>query len=353
MIDRRIAKIKLRRGNEADRTGVIFEEGELVYAIDSKKIYVGDGNTSGGNLINPKISVLRSAPAINGTGDIYFNQNEDRGYIRDGTTWKMIGGKPDDKTMEFQFGHFQLKEGGIKGNHIGEIHTYNSGLSSLSGQGVFINYDPAQFNVVDGVFKILPSGSTNVYSDGAIINSISGLSANVDNNTIQIIGNQLAVKNIYNSQIVGGITPNKVTDTFANSASGLYIDEYGMSIKTLSSDLSFDVDGNLRLNPDQFNNLKSNNGYQIMPGGFITQWGQLSPLTANVFKTILFPLSTWAVCYNVQVTMSYSSIINNNFAPVIRNITLSSFDVAIDYSASTTTPDSVTIYWTAIGYLNS
>ena len=39
MIDRRIAKIKLRRGNEADRTGVVFEEGEMVYAIDSKKVY--------------------------------------------------------------------------------------------------------------------------------------------------------------------------------------------------------------------------------------------------------------------------------------------------------------------------
>lgn len=353
MIDRRIAKIKLRRGSEDDRTSVIFEEGELVYAIDSKKIYIGDGTTSGGNLVTNKIAVLSTSPAVNGTGDIYFNQTEDRGYIRDGTQWKMIGGSPDDKTIEFQFGHFQLKEGGIDGNHIGEIHTYNGGLSSLSGQGVFINFDPTQFEVVGGVFKSLPSAGIVVYGDGGIINSGSGLSANVDNDTIQIIGNNLAVKTIYNSQLYGDITPDKASTTFANSASGLKIDINGVAIKTVSANLDFDVDGNLRLNPNQFPSQKNNNGYQVMPNNFIMQWGQLSPLTANTFKTILFPLSTWAVCYNVQVTMSYSSIINNNFAPVIRNITLSSFDVAIDYSSSTSTLDSATIYWTAIGYLNS
>jgi hypothetical protein len=43
--------IKLRRGLESERTTVLFAQGEIVYATDSKKVYIGDGLTMGGNLV--------------------------------------------------------------------------------------------------------------------------------------------------------------------------------------------------------------------------------------------------------------------------------------------------------------
>jgi hypothetical protein len=351
MIDRRIAKIKLRRGNEAERTAVVFEEGELVYAVDSKKVYIGDGSTSGGNLVATRITVSPTPPNANTSGDIYFNQTEGRGYIRDDTEWKMIGGSPDDQTIEYEFGHFQLKNGGIMRDHIGEIHKLDGGLGSLSGEGVFINYDTTQFEVIDGVFKLIPNPGITVDAGGAIVNTTNGLSANVDNDSLIIAGNQISINKVYNSQIISGITPDKAASSFANSSSGLQINSNGMSIKTVSNDLDFDPDGNLRLNPNQFIAAKGDNGYQAFPTNFIMQWGKTAPLTANQFYTVLFPLSTWAICYNVQATLSYTSIINNNFSPVIRNITLSSFDIALDYSG-TSTIDSAVVYWNAIGYLS-
>jgi hypothetical protein len=166
---------------------------------------------------------------------------------------------------------------------------------------------------------------------------------------MQILGNNLAVKNIYNSQLYGGITPNKVTTTFVNSASGVSIDTNGIAIKTNSSQISFDVDGKLQLTT--LSSQKSNNGYQVMQNGFVTQWGKTSPLSTNQFYTIILPLTTWAICYNVQVTMSYDSLVSNNFTPFIKNVTISSFDVALDYSSSTTTTDTAVVYWTALGYL--
>lgn len=39
---------KLRRGLDADRQNIVFDEGELVYATDTKKVFVGDGSTPGG-----------------------------------------------------------------------------------------------------------------------------------------------------------------------------------------------------------------------------------------------------------------------------------------------------------------
>jgi len=41
--------IKVKRGTDANRAGVTPAEGELLYTTDTKKVYVGDGSTAGGN----------------------------------------------------------------------------------------------------------------------------------------------------------------------------------------------------------------------------------------------------------------------------------------------------------------
>lgn len=43
--------IKIRRGLDADRLSVIFEEGEILYTTDTKSFFIGDGVTAGGNQI--------------------------------------------------------------------------------------------------------------------------------------------------------------------------------------------------------------------------------------------------------------------------------------------------------------
>ena len=43
--------IKLRRGLEIDRMPIVFAQGEIVYVTDTKKVYIGDGFTYGGNLV--------------------------------------------------------------------------------------------------------------------------------------------------------------------------------------------------------------------------------------------------------------------------------------------------------------
>lgn len=43
--------IKIRRGLDADRLSVVFEEGEVLYTTDTKSFFIGDGVTAGGNQI--------------------------------------------------------------------------------------------------------------------------------------------------------------------------------------------------------------------------------------------------------------------------------------------------------------
>ena len=47
--------LKLRRGLEADRDGILPAEGELIYTTDQKQLFVGDGETAGGTLVSSAV----------------------------------------------------------------------------------------------------------------------------------------------------------------------------------------------------------------------------------------------------------------------------------------------------------
>lgn len=77
MIDRRIAKVKLRRGTDIERKKIIFDEGEFIYVIDKKRIYVGDGKTYGGVAVTSKnhIVISQEIPSTAVKGDFLFNKS--------------------------------------------------------------------------------------------------------------------------------------------------------------------------------------------------------------------------------------------------------------------------------------
>ena len=54
----RISKIKVRRGSDNQRKFMVFDQGELVYTTDTKRLFVGTGTLSGGSVIGSKIHPL-------------------------------------------------------------------------------------------------------------------------------------------------------------------------------------------------------------------------------------------------------------------------------------------------------
>lgn len=58
----------LRRGLDADRSGITPAEGELVYTTDTKKVYVGDGTTAGGNEVTGSGGGSGASPRATVTG---------------------------------------------------------------------------------------------------------------------------------------------------------------------------------------------------------------------------------------------------------------------------------------------
>lgn len=73
MIDRKIVKFLIRRGTDAERQQVVFETGELVYATDTKRIYIGDNESLGGNPIFASIKISDGLPLEPSVSDAIYD----------------------------------------------------------------------------------------------------------------------------------------------------------------------------------------------------------------------------------------------------------------------------------------
>ena len=67
--------LKLRRGTDSQRALITPADGELIYTTDTKKLYIGDGSTAGGNPVDTAGTSLEANLSLNnydlvGTGNI-------------------------------------------------------------------------------------------------------------------------------------------------------------------------------------------------------------------------------------------------------------------------------------------
>jgi hypothetical protein len=119
MIDRRIGKIKVRRGTNLQRKPIIFEDGEIVYTIDTKRAFIGDDTTQGGNVISNinYITNVAGLPSNVEYGDIVHVETTKNtyivGYDLDGITLKLIlisaGNISDDLQKQIDDLYNQIK----------------------------------------------------------------------------------------------------------------------------------------------------------------------------------------------------------------------------------------------------
>lgn len=54
MPDIEISKIKVRRGTDVQRKLITFDQGELAYTLDTKRLFIGNGATLGGDIVGNK-----------------------------------------------------------------------------------------------------------------------------------------------------------------------------------------------------------------------------------------------------------------------------------------------------------
>lgn len=81
MADQIDSIIKLRRGVDAQRRGIVFGDGEIVFSTDIKRVFIGDNSTIGANLVGNK-NTIGSTPDNTGIkNDIFFNTTNNTLYM--------------------------------------------------------------------------------------------------------------------------------------------------------------------------------------------------------------------------------------------------------------------------------
>lgn len=76
MPERVDAVIKVKRGPEDQRKLVTFDDGELAYSTDVKRLFIGDGVGAGGNPVTIRTHVGTSVPSYALSGDFFLQTNE-------------------------------------------------------------------------------------------------------------------------------------------------------------------------------------------------------------------------------------------------------------------------------------
>lgn len=202
MIDRKIAKFKARRGTEAQRVQVIFEEGEFCYTTDTEKLYIGDGITYGGNPASNKgyivTSSLSSVPSFASKGDTIFSKESGLTYIVDlsgsSLILRQIGSNFDPNSISA----INITNGSVGLSGLNStVVAISGGIGFTSVSGLFIRYDPLTLTLENGLLKVLPQGSGgtayqfNTLNGGITIGNNATVSVDVDNTTIGIVNNKL------------------------------------------------------------------------------------------------------------------------------------------------------------------
>jgi len=156
MPDVEIVKLKLRRGTDAQRESVVLEQGELGYTTDSKRVFVGDGFLSGGNVLGaknhpPMYVGTRTDLTEAVTGDMVYEDN--LLYQLSGTdaaqlsAWTFVGTRTDGTSIDYNAGILELKDGGITIDKVASDFVVPNGGIELTTTGLSAAVDNATITI--------------------------------------------------------------------------------------------------------------------------------------------------------------------------------------------------------------
>jgi len=184
----RIVKLKIRRGSEAERRQIILEQAELGYTTDTRRLFIGNGSLSGGEVVGSKVHSVRATSdtrnLVNDAyqGDLVYENNflyqltgTDYSKL---TSWGFVGSRVDDSSIEYDGSR--------------QVSVKDSGISTAMIQNSAVTLDKLNTNIL--------------YSSGGLVfNRTQGISANIDNTIFSVTSaNVITIKE-------GGITSFAIT----------------------------------------------------------------------------------------------------------------------------------------------
>ena len=188
-----IVKLKVRRGSNAQRESIVLDQGEVGYTLDTKRLFVGDGATYGGNVIGNKSIGPYTAEASLGPDDSPGLQLGDIGYansllyILTSTNYNdtlsgygYIGPVSDDTLIEFDTNNkltvkkydISVANSGFDAQYL-KPEFYGTGLLSSAGGIASVNINTTYLELSNS--KISPKANSITEREIASATLSSGL----------------------------------------------------------------------------------------------------------------------------------------------------------------------------------
>jgi hypothetical protein len=116
MADQIDSIIKLRRGVDAQRRGIVFDNGEIVFSTDIKRVFIGDASTVGANLVGSKNTIGTTPDNTGIKNDLFFETTSNVLYMLSSdsgpdvlSNYARVSQKADENTIKLENGVYSLK----------------------------------------------------------------------------------------------------------------------------------------------------------------------------------------------------------------------------------------------------
>ena len=242
--------LKLRRGTDAERQTITPAAGEPIYTTDTKKLYVGDGTTLGGNAVD---TTAEFSGTLDGLTDVDTTGAVTGSVIKyNGTSWEIGvddnsgGGGGGLALTDLSVTTASPGSATLTYNNLTGVFTYTPpDLSTLLSEvpgNLDINgsiFGDDSTLLVDGVRNLIPAA---VLNGTATINVIGNLTGDAD-------GNHTGTFN----GVIGGASPAAITGTVISASSNF--------AGNLTGNVTGNVGGNL------VGNVNSTGGQVIVANG--------------------------------------------------------------------------------------
>lgn len=194
-----VVKVKVRRGSDNDRKQITLDVGEIGYVTDpaSRRLFVGDGSTRGGNPAGIKFYTGNLADPIalmtTQVGDIIYNTVDNKLYALTGvnvnnfphydnpSAYQFIGSRVDNSSIEYNVnGQLKIKQNGVLGSMINSaVVDTTQGLERSPGGTISVKYDNTTIKV---------NGSGELYTDpsGLPIGGLQSLNQTIDATSLSL-----------------------------------------------------------------------------------------------------------------------------------------------------------------------
>ena len=239
--------LKLRRGTNAERTAITPVAGELVYTTDTKKVWVGDGSTVGGNIVTGQNDIVDdTTPQLGGNLDLNGNNITGTGNINITGTVTASG---NINLGDGAGGDIIAVGGVVQGALIPDVSVaYDQGSNTARWRDGFfssldvlghIQADSIQGDLIADDSTVSWNQTTNQFSGifvGTLEGDVNG-SLFADNSTLMVDGvNNLVVADVNNTRVTTG-------DAIVSNATGsnlrLNYNAVGASANTILGQLVF------------------------------------------------------------------------------------------------------------------